>query len=110
MEFLGPPWCRGCVTPFEFDRGDDAYCASCIANRPGHDGIRAAVRNDDLSAQVALWLKNAGKIGLARVIAQQLLRHLPDDRDNIDHASSFALDADLVAQFQPVRAHWQTAS
>ena len=83
MEFLGPPWCRGCATPFEFDRGDDAYCASCIADRPRHDGIRAAVKYDELSAQVALRLKYGGKIGLARVIAQQLLRHLPDDGDNI---------------------------
>ena len=32
---------------------------------------------------MALRLKYGGKIGLARVIAQQLLRHLPDDRDNI---------------------------
>ena len=76
MEFSGPPWCRGCATPFEFDRGDEAYCASCIANRPWHDGIRAAVKYDDLSAQVALRLKYGAKIGLARVIAQQLLQPL----------------------------------
>lgn len=83
LEFLGPPWCRGCATPFEFDRGEDAYCASCIGNRPRHDGIRAAVKYDDLSAQVALRLKYGGKIGLARVIAQQMLRHLPEERENL---------------------------
>ena len=83
LEFLGPPCCRGCATPFEFDRGHDAYCASCIATPPQHDGIRAAVKYDELSSHVALRLKYGGKIGLARVIAQQLVRHLPADQDNI---------------------------
>lgn len=83
LEFLGPPWCRGCAAPFVFDRGADAYCAACIANPPRHDGIRAAVRYDDLSARVALRLKYGGKIGLARVIAQQLLRHVPEDMDQL---------------------------
>ncbi len=83
LEFLGPPWCRGCATPFEFDRGADAYCASCIANPPRHDGIRAVVKYDDVSAQVALRLKYGGKIGLARVIAQQLLRHLPEEQAHL---------------------------
>lgn len=83
LEFLGPPWCRTCAAPFEFDRGADAYCAACIANPPRHDGIRAAVRYDDLSAQVALRLKYGGKIGLARVIAQQFLRHMPEEIDQL---------------------------
>jgi ComF family protein len=59
LEFLGPRWCRGCPAPFDFDHGADAYCASCIAHPPRHDGIRAAV------------------------IAQQLLRHLPDDTGQV---------------------------
>lgn len=83
LTFLGPPHCSGCGTPFEFDRGDDARCASCIATPPRHDGIRAAVKYDDLSSQVALRLKYAGKVGLARIIAQQLVRHLPEERDDI---------------------------
>lgn len=83
LEFLGPPWCRGCAAPFEFDRGADAYCAACIANPPRHDGIRAAVKYDDLSARVALRLKYGGKIGLARVIAQQLVRHVPEEMDQL---------------------------
>jgi ComF family protein len=41
------------------------------------------VKYDDLSSQVALRLKYGGKIGLAHIIAQHLLRHLPEDRDNI---------------------------
>lgn len=41
------------------------------------------MKYDELSSHVALRLKYGGKIGLARVIAQQLVRHLPADRDNI---------------------------
>ena len=92
LEFLGQPWCCGCGTPFEFDRGDDAYCALCIAHPPLHDGIRAAVKYDDVSAQVVLRLKYGGKIGLARAIARQLVRHLPDDH------------TDLI--ITPVPSHW----
>ena len=59
---------------------------------PQHDGIRAVVAYDDVSRQVALKLKYGGKIGLAKMIAAQMLRHLPDDRDGI-----------IVA---PVPLHW----
>jgi predicted amidophosphoribosyltransferase len=41
------------------------------------------VKYDDVSAQVVLRLKYGGKIGLARVIARQLVRHLPDDHANL---------------------------
>jgi ComF family protein len=66
-----------------FDRGPDALCITCLANPPRHDGIRAIVKYDDLSAQVILRLKYGGKIGLAGMIARQLLRHLPDDRSGL---------------------------
>jgi len=83
LEFIGPPHCSACGTPFPFDRGLDARCAPCLSRAPKHDGIRAAVKYDSLSAQVALKLKYGGKIGLARMIAMQLLRHLPEQRDDI---------------------------
>jgi len=83
LEFIGPPYCASCGTPFAFDRGPDANCAACLRQPPKHDGIRAAVKYDKLSAQVALKLKYGGKVGLARTIAMQLLRHLPEDRGNI---------------------------
>lgn len=83
LHFLNPPWCSGCASPFAFDRGEGAQCANCLDNPPKHDGIRAVVKYDDLSAQVALRLKYGGKIGLAKMIARQLVRHLPDDRSGI---------------------------
>jgi ComF family protein len=83
LHFLNPPWCSSCAAPFSFDRGDDAVCASCLDRPPLHDGIRAVVKYDDLSAQVVLRLKYSGKVGVAKMIAKQLARHLPDDRTGI---------------------------
>jgi ComF family protein len=92
MHFLAPPCCSACAVPFAFDRGADALCASCLARRPIHDGIRAVAAYDDVSRQVVLKLKYGGKIGLAKMIAAQLVRHVPDDRNGL-----------LVT---PVPLHW----
>lgn len=83
LHFLNQPWCKCCAVPFEFDRGDEASCAACLTNPPRHDGIRAVVKYDDQSAKVVLKLKYGGKIGLAKMIARQMVRHLPDNRDRL---------------------------
>ncbi len=92
LQFLVPPWCASCAVPFAYEQGDDARCAKCLSSAPQHDGIRAVVAYDDVSRQVALKLKYGGKIGLAKMIAAQMLRHLPEDRDGL-----------IVA---PVPLHW----
>jgi ComF family protein len=92
LHFMSPPWCSQCALPFAYDQGSGASCATCLAHPPVHDGIRAVVAYDDISKQVALRLKYGGKIGLAKMIAAQLTRHLPDDRQRL-----------LVA---PVPLHW----
>jgi ComF family protein len=81
--FMNPPWCAACARPFAFEQTEDAMCATCLADPPLHDGIRAAVAYNDVSAQIVLRLKYGGKIGLAKLIARQLVRHLPDDRNDI---------------------------
>lgn len=78
--------------PFAYEQDEAARCASCLARPPAHDGIRAAVAYNDVSSQVVLKLKYGGKIGLAKMIAAQLVRHLPAGDDRI-----------LVA---PVPLHW----
>ena len=83
MHFLTPPWCSACAVPFAFEQVGETRCASCLARPPQHDGIRAAVAYDDVSRQVVLKLKYGGKIGMAKMIAVQLLRHLPDDRSGM---------------------------
>lgn len=92
MHFLVPPWCASCAVPFAYEQGEDTRCATCLVSPPGHDGIRAAVAYDDVSSQVALKLKYGGKIGLAKMIAAQLVRHLPADKSSV-----------LVT---PVPLHW----
>jgi ComF family protein len=92
LHFMNPPWCAGCARPFAYEQDAGARCATCLANPPMHDGIRAAVAYDDLSRQIVLRLKYGGKIGLAKLIARQLVRHLPEDRRGI-----------IVA---PVPLHW----
>lgn len=83
LHFLSPPWCSACAIPFDFAQSDQSRCASCLATPPLHDGIRAAVAYDDVSRQIVLKLKYGGKIGMAKIIAAQLLRHLPDDKSGL---------------------------
>jgi ComF family protein len=92
LRFLNPPWCAACAVPFVHEQAEGALCAACIEKPPKHDGIRAVVAYDDLSRTIALRLKYGGKIGLAKLIAAQLLRHLPEDR------------ADIIVT--PVPLHW----
>lgn len=83
LRFMNPPWCAACALPFAYEQDAGALCAACLANPPMHDGIRAAVAYDDLSRQIVLRLKYGGKIGLAKLVARQLVRHLPEDRSGI---------------------------
>lgn len=83
LRFLNPPWCAACALPFSYEQAVGTLCANCLAEPPVHDGIRAVVAYDDLSRQIILRLKYGGKIGLAKLVARQLVRHLPEERSNI---------------------------
>jgi ComF family protein len=83
IRFLNPPWCESCALPFEYEQPEGTRCASCLAEPPNHDGIRAAVAYDALTRKIALRLKYGRKIGLAKLIARHLVRHLPSDRTGI---------------------------
>jgi ComF family protein len=83
LRFISDPSCRSCGKPFAEGRDDDLICAECLADPPLHDGIRAAVLYDDLSRSIVLKLKHGGKIGLARLVARHLRRHLPQDPGNV---------------------------
>jgi ComF family protein len=92
LHFLGSPSCALCDLPLPYDSGAEQHCGACIARPPRHDGIKAAVAYGDIARHVALRLKYGGRIGLARMIARQLLRH----------AGDMPADAVLV----PVPLHW----
>ncbi len=93
LVFLAPPWCNSCATPIPFEGEGAALCASCISRPPKHDGIRAAVAYGDAAAAVVLKFKYGGRIGLAKLIAQHLRRHMAELKaDNL-----------IIA---PVPLHW----
>jgi ComF family protein len=92
LHFMNPPWCSACARPFAYEQDASALCAACLSEPPLHNGIRAVVAYDDLSRQIILRLKYGGKIGLAKLVARQLVRHLPDERSGI-----------VIA---PVPLHW----
>ncbi|VXD04257.1 ComF family protein [Sphingomonas sp. 8AM] len=79
LRFLAPPWCAGCNLPFAFDRGEGARCATCLADPPGHAGVRAAVAYGEIARTVALRLKYGGRPFYAATMAALMQRHLPID-------------------------------
>lgn len=92
LVFLGSPACASCDLPLPYESEGAQQCAACLAKPPRHDGVKAAVAYGDISRTVALRLKYGGRIGLAKMIAAQLLRHIRD----------LPADALLV----PVPLHW----
>jgi ComF family protein len=76
LHFLAGPACARCDLPLPYEADDETSCAACIAKPPTHSGIKAAVAYGDISRNVALRLKYGGRIGLAKIIADALRRHM----------------------------------
>lgn len=76
MQLLGDPCCARCGLPFEHDRGAGAECGACLADPPPFDSARAVLAYGDVAKTVALRLKYGRRIGLARLIARQMVRHV----------------------------------
>ncbi len=92
LRFLAEPACASCDLPLPFASDGVAQCGACLAKIPRHAGIKAAVAYGDVSREIALKLKHGGKIGLAKLIAKTLRRHL------------HALPPDTL--LVPVPLHW----
>ncbi len=76
MRFLGDPCCARCGLPFDHDRGAGSECASCLSDPPPFDSARAVLAYGDVARTVALRLKYGRRIGLARLIAGHMARHV----------------------------------
>lgn len=76
MAFLGDPCCARCGVPFAHDMGAGAECAACMADPPPWDSARAVLAYGDVARTVALRLKYGRRIGMARLIARQMVRHV----------------------------------
>lgn len=72
LRFIGPPQCAGCGFPFEFDQGDDAYCAACLAHPPPYDSARAVFAYDDNSRDPLLAFKHADRTDVTPAFARML--------------------------------------
>lgn len=83
MRFLGDPCCARCGVPFDHDMGAGAQCGSCLAAPPPFDSARAVLAYGDVARAVALRLKYGRRIGLARLIARHMVRHVPDSGDSL---------------------------
>lgn len=79
MRFLGPPCCARCGAPFDHDRGEGVECGACLADPPPWDSARAVLAYGDVARTVALRLKYGRRIGLARLIAGHMARHVPTE-------------------------------
>jgi ComF family protein len=77
LEFLTDVGCVRCGDTVSYS---GQICAPCLANPPDHDGVRAAVAYGDIARTLVLRFKYGGRTGLARIIADAMLRNL-DERD-----------------------------
>ncbi len=79
MALLAEPCCARCGVPFPHDMGAGAECGACMADPPPWDSARAVLAYGDVARTVALRLKYGRRIGLARLIARQMLRHVGEE-------------------------------
>lgn len=77
VEFLGEGGCYTCGIPLGPTDADT--CAACLANPPRIARTRAAVAYDDLSRNLAIRLKYARKVGIAKTMARYMLPLLKQD-------------------------------
>lgn len=76
MRFLGDPCCARCGVPFDHEMGEGAECGACLAEQPPFDSARAVLAYGEVARSVALRLKYGRRIGLARLIARHMMRHV----------------------------------
>jgi ComF family protein len=78
IHFLDGPVCDGCGAPFDYDPGEGARCAPCMARPRAFDAARAACLYDETSRDPILKLKHADRSDLAPMFARWLSRAAAD--------------------------------
>ncbi len=68
LRFITPPRCAACGLPFDYDVGDNALCAACLAKPPKIGTTRSALVYNDVSRALILALKHGGRTdGVSRM-------------------------------------------
>ncbi len=73
LEFLTDSGCTLCGYPLT---PSELICAPCLLVPPEHDGVRAAVSYGDVARAIILRFKHGGRTGLAKFIAEAMLRNI----------------------------------
>lgn len=92
LNFVSGAKCSCCGIPLEDSFAPDVLCGACIAEAPIFDSARAPLIYDDVSRQLILALKHAGRKDGVKLMANLM----KDACEKIDHA-------DLII---PVPLHW----
>jgi ComF family protein len=74
VDFITDPVCALCGTPFEYDAGEGALCAACIAKPPVYGRARAALRYGDRSRGLVLGFKHGDRTERAATFAGWMAR------------------------------------
>lgn len=74
IRFIDDPVCARCGAPFAIDYGQDAECASCVADPPVFDRARAGVVYDEASHALIVGYKHADRTDLGPLLAGWLAR------------------------------------
>jgi ComF family protein len=78
IAFIEAPFCDGCGTPFDYDLGPGARCATCAARTPAFDHARAACVYDDPVRDLILKLKHADRTDLSGLFSRWIARAAAD--------------------------------
>ena len=73
LEFLTDTGCTLCGYPLMLN---ELICAPCLLRPPEHDGVHAAVSYGDIARTIILRFKHGGRTGLAKLIAEAVLRNV----------------------------------
>jgi ComF family protein len=93
LVFLRDPRCEACGVSFDLEVIEGQLCGACIASRPVYARARAALEYGDISRQLVLALKRAGRRDGLDLFAGWMEQAAPD----------LIRDADLIV---PVPLHY----
>lgn len=77
LNFIQSPFCESCGYPHEFDMGQGAQCAACMANAPEYHGHRSVLHFDDASKRLVHDLKYYDKPLMLESFARWMLQLEP---------------------------------